>query len=259
MKMSVAMAFYEGGAYVESQLRSILDQTLLPDEIVICDDGSREDMGPRLKAIAADCPVPIRLYRNPGNLGVISNFEKAIGLCRGDYVALCDQDDVWNRDKLELSLAAMEAEEAAYPDRPVLVHTDLTVVDTDLKPLEASFLSSFSLHKSSHGAGARASRLFALRLALQNNVNGCTCLMNRRLLQLALPFPSSVLMHDHWLALLAALHGRLLTLPQATVLYRQHGGNQIGARRHFDIARLAGHVETLRLKLRQLGDARRRA
>ena len=112
--ISIAMTTYNGARFVEAQLRSILEQTRQPDEIVICDDGSRDDTVNIIRRIIKTSGTDrIRLIENEQNLGYIRNFYKAISLTKGDYVFLADQDDIWHRDKIEKSMAVMERTGAA--------------------------------------------------------------------------------------------------------------------------------------------------
>lgn len=224
MSISVAMTTYKGARYIEAQLESILAQTLPPDEIVICDDNSPDDTAAIIRRIAASSSVPIHLHVNPENLGVIQNFARAISLCTSDYIALSDQDDVWLPEKIAICHAAMQDAEATLPPHtPVLLHTDLQLVDADLTPTHPSFLAY---------TGLKPHIEFPLkRLMIQNYITGCTAYFNRALIQVALPIPPEAVIHDHWLALMAAATGTIKTLPQVTILYRQHGNNQIGARK----------------------------
>ena len=101
MKCSVALCTYNGAKYIEEQIRSILDQTLPVDEIVVCDDGSTDETPQIVEEIAKDVSVDIHVYRNDNNLGVCANFQKAVDLCQGDIVFLSDQDDIWYPHKVK--------------------------------------------------------------------------------------------------------------------------------------------------------------
>ena len=100
MKISVAMCTYNGERYIAEQIRSILEQTQKPDEILICDDLSSDETRNILTKFASNNPV-IKLFFNENNLGFVKNFEKAISLCSGEIVFLSDQDDVWKKNKIE--------------------------------------------------------------------------------------------------------------------------------------------------------------
>lgn len=155
-------------------------------------------------------------------LGVVQNFSLALSLCSRRYVALSDQDDVWLPDKLATALAAMHKGEAAYgASCPLLVYSDLTVVSADLRPISASFMRSKGL--------CNASPHDALTILLtQNFATGSTMLVNRPLLERALPIPEEAVFHDWWLALVAASCGHVLYVDHPTVAYRQHDSNALG-------------------------------
>jgi hypothetical protein len=161
----------------------------------------------------------------PGRLGAIGNFGALLAAARdagAGYVLPCDQDDVWRPDKLSRMLAAMAAlEERHGRATPLLVHSDLEVVDRALRALHPSFLAY---------QGLRHEGRDPLRVLLvQNFVTGCASLLNAPLLDLALPLPAACLMHDWWTAQCAAAAGALGFVPEPLVRYRQHGANEVGA------------------------------
>lgn len=248
--LSVALCTYNGAEFIEAQLNSILGQTLKPDEIIICDDLSTDRTVEIINAVANATSIPVKLFVNPERLGVIHNFEQAISKCTGDLVALSDQDDIWLPEKLQVSVEALDkARTFTSSDTPILVHSDLMLVDRTGNLIA----NSYRAHQGIRPAGADP----LPGLLLRNSVTGCTILMNQALLKAALPFPRSVLMHDWWLALVAAACGRVIELPQATMLYRQHDGNVVGARRHkgfklnYSLRNFAAQIS---LRYRQLSD-----
>ena len=99
-RFSVALCTYNGAQYLPDQLESIVAQTRLPDELVVGDDHSTDDTVNILEDFAAGAPFPVRLHVNETNLGVVKNFEATILRCQGNLTALCDQDDVWLRNKV---------------------------------------------------------------------------------------------------------------------------------------------------------------
>src|SRR4029078_1399724 len=123
VRISVAMCTYNGAEFLPAQLESIFGQTRRPYEIVICDDVSTDET-------ISLIPDTVVLHRNEENLGTVKNFEKAIGLCTGDVIALSDQDDVWRPDKLALIEGAFQKTPNAG-----LVFSDAEIVDEDLDPL----------------------------------------------------------------------------------------------------------------------------
>ncbi len=158
------------------------------------------------------------------NLGACGNFSRLLEQADAPYVMFCDQDDVWLPDKIEITLAAMrELERQHGAETPLLVHTDLMVVDERLNRLGKS-LWLFQC--------TEPQRLTKLnRLLMQNFATGCTVMINRALRDLAVPVPAEALMYDWWLALVATAFGRVAAVEDPTVLYRQHGRNDTGATR----------------------------
>lgn len=223
----VLLATYQGATYLPDFLASLERQTA-PWRLLARDDGSTDATPRQLQAFAQRHPDRVRLLPGspegrPG--GARANFAALLEAARAEgasVVALADQDDVWVPTRLATGWAALRQAEAALPPgTPVLVHTDLAVVDAALRPQHPSFW--------------RARRLDPWRrsdlrsLLLENVVTGCASTFNGALLDRALPIPSEAIMHDWWLALVAAAFGRIVPVAQPTVLYRQHGGNTIGA------------------------------
>ncbi len=227
LTISVALATHNGARFVAEQVRSILAQTRLPREIVLSDDASSDDtvaiVRHEIDAFNAARATPIALVvrENSPALGVTKNFEQAISLCTSDLVALCDQDDVWVPEKL----ARMAGEFDSRPDL-TLLHANLTLVDAGLQPLGATLFSAYHVspwERSSIHSG-RAIDVFVRR----NLVTGASTMFRRSLFDLATPLPPAWV-HDEWLGIVAAVSGRVDCLEEPLVLYRQHGGNQIGA------------------------------
>jgi len=226
--ISVALCTYDGAAFIEEQLRSILGQSLRPVEIVISDDGSVdgsmivvERVIQAWRAGNADADIGIRLIKNGAPLGVTANFEQALASCTGELVALCDQDDVWVPDRLE----RMSQEFERRPDL-LLLHSDARLVSTDGSPLGLTLFQALNI-----SAFERASvrNGLAIDVLLRRNiVTGATVMVRREFIEFARPFPAPWL-HDEWLAMVAAAIGRVDFLAQTLTDYRQHGSNQIGA------------------------------
>src|SRR6266550_1879624 len=124
------MCTYNGSLYLREQLDSIMRQTRLPDELVICDDCSVDETRQIIEDFASVAPFPVHLHVNEQNLGSTKNFEKAISLCEGDAIALADQDDVWNPFKLDRIETVLNSS-----PKVGLVFSDAEVVDEKLKPL----------------------------------------------------------------------------------------------------------------------------
>lgn len=192
--------------------------------ILVSDDGSTDDT----MAILADYDLayPNRFHFLPAadtRLGARANFGRLLEAANADYIFFCDQDDIWLPSKMMVTLDAIQALEGKHGKAtPCLVHTDLTVIDQQGAVLGESFFDY---------AGIRP-RLHSLMSLLTANVaTGCTSVVNRALRDRAVPVPETALMHDHWMAQIAAAVGAIGYLDRSTILYRQHDGNNLGAQR----------------------------
>ena len=236
--ISVAMCTRNGEQYVARQVQSILSQRPAPLEIVVGDDDSSDDTLAIIErehaaARTADATLPttLTIIRRDPPLGVTANFAATIEACQGDLIALSDQDDEWMPGKL----AALSAAFAADPEL-LLAHTDARLVDADGTPLGLTVLDALEA-TAAERVGLVAGD--ALPVLLRRNlVTGATVMLRRTLLEHALPIPGEWV-HDEWLAAVAASVGRVRLLPEPLIDYRQHGGNEIGARRPGLVDKLA--------------------
>ena len=222
--IDIVLATYNGAAYLDDQIESIFAQSHQQWRLLVRDDGSSDNTGEILTRYRDRDPDRIILLNDgDGNLGYVQNFSRLLESSDGDYVALCDQDDVWLPDKLALSLEKMQDLETRHGiHMPILVFSDLKVVDEALEPIGDSFWDLQYIDPD------RAK--FFSRILLQNVVTGCTALLNRPLTDLAVPIPEEATVHDWWIALVAAAFGVIEPVRVATVLYRQHGQNSLGVR-----------------------------
>ena len=222
--LQILMATYNGGQFLAPQLDSILAQSMTNWTLLIRDDGSDDGTTEIIKAYRNLHTGKITVIDDGlGNLGPKGNFAKLLESADADYILFSDQDDVWLPNKIELSVSGMKKlEDAAGKACPLLVHTDLIVTDNGLSPIADSL---WKFQKMDPRCGNRLERLF-----IGNVVTGCTTIINKRLRDIALPVPPEAIMHDWWLALVAAAFGSIGHLPEKTVLYRQHALNEVGAR-----------------------------
>ncbi|MHB8876701.1 MAG: glycosyltransferase family 2 protein [Myxococcaceae bacterium] len=225
MKVFVVLATYNGVRYLDEQLRSLRDQDFSAWELLARDDGST-DGTPELLRRHAIHDRRLKVLEGRGRLGVIANFGELMRVAvrhGADYVFPCDQDDVWKPQKMSRALALMSELEARHGrETPILVHSDLEVTDGALRTVHESYLKFERIRR-------HPSAPLNL-LLMQNSVTGCAALLNRQLLEIALPFPEGCIMHDWWIALCAAARGHIGFLPHSTILYRQHFSNQVGSR-----------------------------
>ncbi|UTA49547.1 glycosyltransferase [Simiduia sp. 21SJ11W-1] len=200
------------------------------DIFLIRDDGSSDRTMSLLRSYRDKIPQIRLLDNDRRNVGPIASFgwllqyvndHPELHQVPDPLIFLCDQDDVWKPGKLTMFKAAYQGMCAAKHERELLIHSDLMVVDSKLEVLHASFFSS-------QGINVEKNSFF--QLVVGNTVTGCAAAINLPLLRRAVPMSGQAIMHDWWLALVAAMFGRIVSLKESTVLYRQHGGNVIGAK-----------------------------
>ncbi len=233
--VTIVLAAFNGRKYIREQIESLQRQTYENWTLLVRDDDSSDGTVDVVRALAQDDTRIALLEDTQGWLGTARNFGallKAAHESGAAYVCFADQDDVWHPAKIERQMEMMlRAENEDGRETPQLVHSDLAVVDAGLRLIHPSFMGYEGLAHAAHQP--------LKTLLVQNFVTGCTTLMNRALLDLAVPIPAEAALHDWWLALCAATAGRIHYLPDATVRYRPHGQNCVGARStHLHIRRL---------------------
>ena len=192
-------------------LNSLEQQILRPFEIIVCDDGSQDQTLEILNQYKLRLPLTIHLNEQP--TGVVRNFQKGVALCTGDYIAFCDQDDIWLPHKLAQSVAEIKKIDGIWP---AMVFTNLTVVDQNLNLIADSYWQ--------HRGLSPQKETFA-SLIYGNIVTGCTMVINRSMATEVARMPVDVLMHDFWIACIAYGIGQRGFIDEPTVLYRQHSAN----------------------------------
>lgn len=231
-RIAIALATWNGAAYLEEQLASLATQSVCA-HVVVGDDGSSDATLDILDAWKSRLPGGMTLLPNRSErLGAAGNFARILSACDADWVACCDQDDVWDHDHLAVLL---QAGEALSTSRPRLVVGDLTVVDEHLHPLHPSF-RAFQGFDSALGAELRC-------VAVMNTFPGCAMLADRELLRAALPLPPEAEMHDWWLALNAAALGQIAIVSRSIGRYRLHGSNTLGAQRYALTERIRANLK----------------
>lgn len=221
VNIDILLATFNGELYIDSLLDSICTQTYTAWRLLIRDDCSSDCTTIKIKSFTDRHPNKVIVLDNENKrLGVVGNFNALLNKSSAQYVMFADQDDVWLPNKIELTLSkAIECDN----NMPLLVHTDLCVVDKNLRQLSDSLWSYQAIDPT------RAVKL--KDLMVQNVVTGCTMLINRSLAEIAMPIPDESKMHDWWIAMVAVAFGKIEFIPQSTILYRQHDNNDTGAKR----------------------------
>lgn len=222
----ILMSTYNGERFLAAQIDSIISQTFVNWTLMIRDDGSTDKTVDIIKKYCQTDPRLVYLDDKLGNLGISKSFSALMlkaALRQEPFVFFCDQDDFWLPHKLSRQILVLNELECKYgQDTPILVHSDLCVVDSNLKVIHPSFLGFEKLNRNTQSP---------LKTLLINNfITGCTVGMNKKLLDIANPIPENAFIHDWWCALCAATAGQIGFVDEATLLYRQHMHNSIGSK-----------------------------
>lgn len=210
------MATYNGAKYLPEQIDSILSQTIQDIEIVISDDCSTDNSWSVLEKYAAQ-DSRIKIFRNKTNLGFKKNFENVIGFTSGEYVALCDQDDIWEPNHLEVLLDNL-SNKMISAGNSEMVDGEGNSIGITLKELEA-----FDTENDSF-------QLAMSFLLFRNPVQGSAMLIKREFFSKALPIPSDIKYHDAWFSVLSCFYGGLSYIDMVVTNYRMHNSNVTGHR-----------------------------
>lgn len=208
--VSIAIATYNGAKYIGEQLDSIIHQTYSNIEIVIVDDCSKDDTVAIIEQYQQEFPF-IRLYINEKNSGVTKTFEAAIQKCSGEFIAISDQDDIWELNKIEILVNEIGEHDAVY--------SNSLLVDASGQSLNKSFTTIMNMKTYYSGAP----------FLLSNSVPGHTILMKQKFVENILPFPPKMLF-DLWIGFCAAGNNGIKFVDKTLVKYRQHETNTIGTR-----------------------------
>lgn len=224
MKIALLLATYNGERYLAQQIDSLLNQTYDDFVIYISDDCSKDSTIVVINEYVKKNPEKIILLHNREHFGnARDNFFNLLKSVDADCYLFCDQDDFWLPNKVEKLVALYNEHKSDLI--PVLIHSDLKVVDENLQELSASFFESMALVKTTNWKN----------IIVQNNVTGCTMLINRVLADYykknySIINNDNILMHDYFFAEIAALCGETYFIDESLILYRQHGNNSVGAK-----------------------------
>lgn len=220
-QIDVLLATYNGEKYIREQIESILNQTYKNIKLIISDDCSNDGTVNILKEYE-EKDNRVKLIIQQENLGVVKNIEFLLNQVENELYMLSDQDDVWLPEKIEKSVTKLREEKAD------LVFGDLEVVDRELKTMYPSFGDFMLLNKkiNKYIGTYKVNYLY-------NCVTGCTVISKKKFIKDILPLPttSKYLLHDHWIALMVSLKGKLAYMPEKYIKYRQHGNNEVGTKK----------------------------
>lgn len=222
-KVSILLACYNSSKFLSVQLDSIIGQSYTDWNLYIRDDGSSDNTISIVKQYM-DKDGRIHLLEDAQRgLGAGKSFMRLLQNVESDYYFFSDHDDVWMPDKIEVSLNELIASSKDNPDMPIIVHSDLIVVDKDLKTIHSSFWKSSGIKPDTIASSSN--------IQVFNCVTGCTMAFNRKVKEISFPYPDLAPMHDWWLAICTLRsQGKVVHLRRPLIYYRQHGGNEVGAR-----------------------------
>lgn len=228
----IIMCTYNGEKYIKDQLQSIADNTVTEWKLYTSDDKSMDNTKMILQEFANNNPGKVEVIvheeKNGAPLHFLEMIQKVLEKMQGDdVIMLCDQDDVWFRDKIELTLEHMKKLRERYTDQiPLLVCSDVEVVDENMKQISPSFrnMNHYSIKN-----------LDFPHLIMENKVQGCTCMINMSLASKIRELPKNISMHDSWLGLIACVMGKIDYIETPTMAYRQHASNVKGTMNYWQM------------------------
>jgi glycosyltransferase involved in cell wall biosynthesis len=225
---AICLSSYNGALFLSQQLRSLESQTydLSQLTLIVRDDGSSDECYELLEQFAGESSIRIELLNDQTNLGVKKSFELLINVALqngAEYIMFCDQDDVWQSDKVSKTMTMMQQMEISSHHQPILIHSNLSVVDRDLAILHNSFWTYQNIDPT---------QMNLHQLIVKNNITGCTMMINRTLAEKIRNIPQEAIMHDWWIAMVASAFGQIGYLDESLILYRQHSTNDTGAKQY---------------------------
>jgi hypothetical protein len=225
VEVSVALATFDGERWLGPLLASLADQETLPDELVVQDDRSSDGTFEILRRFASSAPFEVRIEQNPSRLGSTENFARALQRCRGRFIALADQDDVWYSAKLTRLVGELRADPTV-----TMVFSDADLIGEDGRPLDRRLWETRRIERTLRRRAVVPEELFAKRAL----TTGCTMALRRRAVAAALPFPGALaapaapMRHDRWLSMVSAAVGTVRSLPEPLLGFRVHPGQETG-------------------------------
>lgn len=231
-KIAILLATYNGEKFIQEQLDSLFSQTFQDFKIFVRDDGSTDNTIRIIQESVQKYPNRIMIMHDETpHRGAKDSFLWLLEHVNAKYYMFCDQDDVWLPFKIEHTLSRMEAVETKNPQKAIMIHTDLRIVDANLNVIKPSFWNwgkfNVDLNKRFNFA------------ALGNVFTGCTMMINNKVKDFVFPVNTLVKLHDEWIGLAVTKYGKVENLKEQTILYRQHGNNvcSAGEEKEFNLKR----------------------
>lgn len=223
MKTSIVIATYNGERYLKEQINSLLTQTVLPDEIIVCDDASTDKTVSIIEELLKDSNIYYHIIKHSHNYGVVTSFYDAIMNSQGEIIFLCDQDDVWLEGKIESFVRKFEEDKDL-----LLSFSDAYIVNSDLTRSGKTLWQTLCFHPIHIGSNIKCAYIDEL---LQRNIFTGMCMAFRsELIDKDTSFSPNML-HDEFLGWRALLKGKIASIDKPLVLYRQHSNNLVGSSR----------------------------
>ncbi|WP_025765178.1 glycosyltransferase family 2 protein [Dyadobacter tibetensis] len=221
--ISVAMCTYGGEKFLPLQLESIAKQTVQVDELVVCDDRSKDNTLAVLKAFAEKVTFPVRIIQNEDNLGSTRNFEKCLSLCQGEFILLTDQDDIWREDRVAKQIGFLKK----HTDQDA-VFSNAMMIDDDSRPTGKSIWEEIEFDKEKQHKWKQGKAHEILFNGFV--VTGATLAIRSSCLERLMPFPTHVpdLIHDAWIAMILGLENKISFINENLISYRIHASQQVG-------------------------------
>lgn len=219
--IAILLATYNSEKFIKKQIDSLLAQSFSSFTIYIRDDGSNDSTLEIIGEYRKRHSNIVLMQDSTKGRKAGGSFMWLLEHVKADYYMFCDHDDYWLPSKVEVTFLKMEKLECEYPNKPVLIFTDLKVVDSELN------LISDSMWKYSNINPEYAKDVYLH--SVSSSVTGCTVMINRYVREITLPYPKQAIIHDWWIALIVAKYGIIDYIAEPTILYRQHGNNEIGA------------------------------